>query len=289
MTMTRRKTVTRRKMGLMAAAAMVAGGLAVLAAGPAVAGETLDRIMKKKVLVMSTDPEYPPQSSLNEKNEFVGFDVDVGREIAKRLGVQISFVTPGWEVIVAGKWAGRWDLSVGSMTPTKERRQVLDFPAIYYYSPAVIAVHKDNKTIKTPADASGKKIGVGTATTYENYLKGSLTIDAEGVPPFSYLVKDAKIQTYETDPLALDDLKLGDGTRLDAASMALPTVNEAIKKGFPLRVVGDALFKEPLAIAIDKGDKELFEKVSAIVTDMRNDGTLTQLSMKHYGVDLTKP
>jgi polar amino acid transport system substrate-binding protein len=136
------------------------------------AGETLDRVVSKGVLVMSTDPEYPPQSSLDESNEFVGFDIDVGREIAARLGVEIEFVTPGWDVITAGNWAGRWDISVGSMTPTVARREVLDFPAIYYYTPASLAVHVDNDSIATAADASGKTIGVGVATTYENYLEG---------------------------------------------------------------------------------------------------------------------
>lgn len=125
--------------------------LFTLGAGVSHAGEVLDRIMTDKVMVMSTDAEYPPQSSLDENNEFIGFDIDVGKEIAKRLGVEIKFVTPSWDVITAGKWAGRWDVSVGSMTPTAARKEVLDFPAIYYYTPASLVVHQDNETITTPA------------------------------------------------------------------------------------------------------------------------------------------
>ena len=179
---------------------------------------------------MSTDPEYPPQSSLDENNQFVGFDIDVGRQIADRLGVDIEFVTPSWDVITAGNWAGRWDVSVGSMTPTAARREVLDFPAVYYYTPAALVVHADNNSIAAPADASGRTIGVGVATTYENYLKKDLVIDAEGAPPFEYRIDDANIQTYDTDLLALDDLRLGDGVRLDAAVTALPTIMDAINK-----------------------------------------------------------
>ncbi len=253
------------------------------------AGAVLDRVMSKGVLVMSTDPEYPPQSSLNENNEFVGFDIDVGREIAKRLGVKIEFVTPGWDVITSGHWGGRWDISVGSMTPTKKRAEVLNFPAIYYYTPASLIVHKDNTTIKKPADASGKRIGVGTATTYEAYLKKNLEIDAVGAPPFTYQIDNADIHTYDTDTLALDDLRLGDGVRLDAVITALPTAMEAIKKGYPLKVVGDPLFLEPLAVATDKGDPEFDAKIAAIVKAMHEDGTLTRLSKKWYGVDLTTP
>jgi ABC-type amino acid transport substrate-binding protein len=110
--------------------------LSVLCMGTPEAGETLDRIKSNGVLKMSTDPEYPPQSSLDpDTSEFVGFDIDVGREIAKRLGVDIQFATPGWDVITAGRWAGRWDMSVGSMTPTRERAEVLDFPRPSTISP----------------------------------------------------------------------------------------------------------------------------------------------------------
>jgi polar amino acid transport system substrate-binding protein len=253
------------------------------------ASEVLDRVTSEGVLVMSTDPEYPPQSSLDENNEFVGFDIDVGRQIADRLGVEIEFVTPSWDVITAGKWAGRWDVSVGSMTPTAARREVLDFPAIYYYTPASLVVHADNTSIAAPADASGKTIGVGVATTYENYLKKDLVIDAEGAPPFEYRIDDANIQTYDTDLLALDDLRLGDGVRLDAAVTALPTAMGAIEQGYPLKIVGDPLFLEPLAVAIDKGDPEFAAKLAEIVEAMHDDGTLSELSTKWYGADLTEP
>jgi hypothetical protein len=94
--------------------------LAVLAVSTAVqAGPTLDRVTQTGVLRMSTDPQYPPQSSLNAENEFEGFDIEVGTEIARRLGVEVEFVTPSWDVITADRWAGRWDISVGSMTPTE--------------------------------------------------------------------------------------------------------------------------------------------------------------------------
>ncbi len=266
---------------------VISAVLAMALATAANAGEVLDRVMTDKKLVMSTDAEYPPQSSLDENNEFIGFDIDVGKEIAKRLGVEIEFVTPGWDVITAGKWAGRWDVSVGSMTPTKARREVLDFPAIYYFTPASLVVHQDNTTIESPAHASGKKIGVAAATTYENYLNKDLVIDAEGSPDFEFQIDDANMQTYDVDNLALDDLRLGDGIRIDAAITALPTILDAIENGYPIKVVGDPLFLEPLSVAIDKGDPELGAKIAEIVEEMHNDGTLKELSVKWYGADLS--
>ncbi len=257
-----------------------------LAASPVLAGETLDRVMKTKTLTMSSDAEYPPQSFLNDANEMDGFDVDVGKEIAKRLGVELKIITPSWDIITAGSWGGRWDMSVGSMTPTKKRAEVLNFPAVYYYTPAAFAVHKDSK-IGSLADVSGKVVGTCGGCTYDAYLLKDLVIDAEGTPPFTYDVTAGEIKTYETDTHVFDDLRLGDGVRLDAAFSALPTIQEAIKAGYPLKVIGKPAFYEPLSVATDKGDPEFDAKITAAVQAMKDDGTLKKLSEKWYGVDLT--
>ncbi len=95
------------------------------------AGETTDllkQVCDSGKLTVSTDPAYPPQSSLNEQTgEYEGFDIDVATEIAKRLGVDVAWETPAWDVITAGSWNGRWDTTVGSMTPTNDRQKVLYF------------------------------------------------------------------------------------------------------------------------------------------------------------------
>jgi polar amino acid transport system substrate-binding protein len=255
-------------------------------ASGASAGETLDRVMSSKTLTLSSDPEYPPQSFLNDRNEMDGFDVAVAREIAKRMGAELKIITPAWEIITAGNWGGRWDISVGSMTPTKARAQVLDFPAVYYYTPASFAVHKDSKAASN-ADLNGKKIGVCGGCTYDAYLSKNLVIDAVGSPAFEYEVTAGEVRTYETDTNALDDLRLGDGARLDAILSARPTIEEAIKNGYPLKVIGTAAFYEPLAVAVDKGDPEFSAKVAETIKAMHDDGTLSALSIKWYGADLT--
>ncbi|WP_193368145.1 ABC transporter substrate-binding protein [Pelagibius marinus] len=259
----------------------------VLAVPAAQAGETLDRVMSSKTLTMSSDPEYPPQSFLNDNNEMDGFDVDVGKEIAKRMGVELKIVTPSWDIITGGNWGGRWDMSVGSMTPTAKRAEVLNFPAVYYYTPAAFAVHKDSG-ISSLDDLNGKTIGSCGGCTYDAYLNKDLEIDAEGAPAFTYDVAAGEIKTYETDTHAFDDLRLGDGTRLDAVFSALPTIQEAIKNGgYPMKVIGKPAFYEPLSVATDKGDPDFDAKIAEIVAEMRADGTLKKLSEKWYGVDLT--
>jgi len=264
----------------------VASAVFALIASGALAGEVLDRVNETHVLKVATSANWAPQSFLNEQNEMDGFDVDVAKEIAKRLGAEVEFVTPAWDVITAGNWKGRWDLSVGSMTPTAKRTEVLSFPAVYYYTPAAVAVHNDSEATQ-PSDLNGKIVGACVNCTYELYLKHDLTIDAQGVPAFEYQITPAEIRSYQGSQPVFDDLRLGNGTRLDGIVEALPAINDAIKNGYPIKVIGEPVFYEPLALAIDKGDQDFNDKLAAIVAEMQADGTLTSLSMKWYGVDYT--
>ena len=89
--------------------------------------DALSDVMAAGELVVSTDANYAPQSYLNDNGELEGFDIDVAKEAGKRLGVKVRHVTPDWDLITAGKWGKRWDVSVGSMAPTKERKKALFF------------------------------------------------------------------------------------------------------------------------------------------------------------------
>lgn len=100
---------------------------------------------------------YPPFSFLNEQNQLDGFDVDVAKAVAQRLGVKLTLETPSWDVIAAGRWSGRYDICVCSMTPSKARAEVFDFPVEYYQSPAVIVVNAKDNDIRASKDLSGKK------------------------------------------------------------------------------------------------------------------------------------
>ncbi len=254
-------------------------------------GDLLADVCDKGELVVSTDPAYPPQSSLDDSTgDYVGFDIDVATEVAKRLGVDIGWEAPSWDVITSGSWNGRWDMSVGSMTPTNDRQKVLFFTDPYYYTPAVVVVHEDNTSIQDlTTDLDGKKVGVCSGCTYEQFLDKSLAIDGF---TFDFVIDDAKISGYDTDTTALQDLGLGDGTRLDAAMTSLTTAEGFINSGKPEKIVGDPLFYEPLSVGFDRSSKldsqSLLDAVNQIVADMHADGTLTELSKKWYdGVDLT--
>ena len=261
------------------------GAAAATFATQAHAGATLDRVMEKKAMVVATNSGWPPQSYLDDNNEMVGFDIDVSREIAKRLGVEVSFETPDWATLTGGRWQGRYDLGVGSVTPTKARAQVIDFVGIYYYSPYVYVVHKDN-TAKTVADLNGKVIGVETATTSEDFINRRLEIDAPGIPPIEYKLEPGEVRTYADSMLPFDDLRLGDGVRLTAVIAPEQTAQNAIKNGYPVRTIeGEYAFREPLVVIAEKVDPEWTAKVGGIIAEMKKDGTLAKLTTKWYGKD----
>jgi polar amino acid transport system substrate-binding protein len=266
------------------ASAIVAAGLFGVVEA-ASAGETLDRVNSTHALKVATNSGWPPQSFLDDKNELVGFDIDVAKEIAKRLGATASFDTPEWAVMTGGHWHGRWDVAVGSITPTKPRAEVLDFAGIYYYSPYVFAVHKDSKAQKRD-DLNGKKIGVETGTTSEDYVRRQLQIDAPDAPKINYTLQPGDIKTYADSMLPFDDLRLGDGTRVDAVIAPEQTAMGAIKNGYPVKILpGDYAFKEPLVVVADKGDAEWTAKLGEIIKAMKADGTLSTLTKKWYGQD----
>jgi polar amino acid transport system substrate-binding protein len=255
-------------------------------------GDLLAEVCDKGTITVSTDPKYPPQSSYDATTgEYVGFDIDVATEIANRLGVDIAWETPSWSVLTAGGWNDRWQMSVGSMTPTNDRQKVLIFSEPYYYTPAPVVVNEANTDITDLAtDLDGKKIGVCSGCTYEQFLDKTLAIKGF---QFDFIIDNADIHGYDTDTTALQDLALGDGTRLDAVITSLTTAQGYIDQGNPVKIVGDPVFYEPLAVAIDKNSSKdpatLAAAVNTIVKQMHADGTLSQLSKKWYnGTDLTK-
>ena len=273
-------------------AVMIISAMLVSYAGLGLGADSvLDEIKNKGLIKVSTDANYAPQSFLNDKGELDGFDISVAKEVAKRLGIKVEFITPDWDLITAGKWGKRWDLSIGSMTPTKERKDALLFTMPYYSSPAQFAVHKDNTSIKTLADLAGKKIGIASETTNERYLQGNLTIEDVTIVYPDW--KPGKIVNYPTDANHIEDLSLGDGVRLDAIFTSKQTLAEAIRSGCgngcPIKMLGDPPYYEPLCFALDKSrpDQEsLLAELNKIIKSMYDDGTLVKLSEKYFHTNM---
>ena len=250
-------------------------------------GDLLDTITANGKIRVSTDPNYAPQSFLNDQGQFEGFDIDVAKEIAKRLGVTADFKTPDFDLVQAGGWNGQWDMSVGSITITVARKDHLDFTPPYYYTPAQMAASKASG-ITTMDGFAGKKVCVGAATTYLDWINGDLALgDGSSLAKVPTGVEAVALQT---DALCAESIKAG-RTEFEGWLSSSTTVAQAIADGVPIVKVGDPVFFEPLAVATDKkgpAHAKLQAKLDEIIKAMHDDGTLTTLSKKWYnGLDLT--
>jgi polar amino acid transport system substrate-binding protein len=297
-----------KKLYYVLVAAMVAA-LVLTACGSSApqADNLLDAIKQRGYVVISTDPNYEPQSFLNTEGErpadtkcpsdnlttaeMQGFDVDVAKAIGDGLGVETCFATPDWDIITAGSWADKWDMSVGSMTITTARQKVLDFSVPYYFAPAVIAVRAD-AGITSMADLEGQALCVGSATTYDQWLNGDF--EGLGLPESSIYAQppaNVTVVPLPTDQECAQAIAAGREDFVGYVT-SLTVVNANIAAGFPVVQLGSPVYSEELAAAFDKSSTlptdSLREEVSRIITAMHSDGRLSDLSNKWLGEDLTQ-
>ncbi|HEY5167801.1 MAG TPA: transporter substrate-binding domain-containing protein [Thermoleophilia bacterium] len=228
-------------------------------------------IVDRGSVIVANDANYPPQSSVDQATgKLVGFDVDAANKMGELLGLTVDFKNPAWETIPAGLQQGKYDVSIGSMTITPERQKVLAFTDPYYYTSGQIFVKKGGPQITGPADLAGKKVGVGAATTYYDYLKKNTK---------------AIVKTYTTDADAFPDLANGN---LDFVMTAGPTGQQAILSGQPFEFSGKPLYYEDLAMALKQGEADWLAMLNYTVQTMHSDGSLTAMSKQWYnGMDLT--
>jgi polar amino acid transport system substrate-binding protein len=249
----------------------------------------LARIQEAGVIRINTDPAYAPQSLLREDGTWEGFDIDVANEVARRLGVTVEFTTVPFDLVQAGSWTDRFDMSVGSITITEDRKQVLDFTQPYYYTPAQMAVTTESG-ITTLEGLEGQVICVGSGTTYQDWIEGTLQLSE--APPPATPPEGASVFAVETDRQCSDAIASG-RTEFVGWLSSSTTVEDAINDGAPVVAVGDPVFYESLAIAFDNtvdDNDALVAAVDQIVADMHSDGTLRSFSEKWFGgLDLTTP
>jgi polar amino acid transport system substrate-binding protein len=287
---------------LMAVAALVLSACG--GGGAAGADNLLDDIKSRGYIVISTDPNYEPQSFLNTEGkrpsdtkcpadvlttaEMQGFDVDVAKAIGDGLAVETCFATPNWDAITAGNWADKWDVSVGSMTITTDRQKILDFSVPYYYTPAVVAVPADAGYTSID-DLAGMALCAGVSTTYETWLNGGdLGLPATSI--YAQPPADITVVPLETDQECAQAIAAG-REDFQAYVTSQTVVNANIAAGLPVKQLGEPVYSEDLAAAFDKSSTlptdTLRAEVDKILNNMHSDGSLTSLSTNWFGEDLT--
>ena len=223
-------------------------------------GDLLETIQEAGVLRVATDANYEPQSFRNPDDSWAGFDIDVAAEIADRLGVDVEYQHQEWDIITAGNWNERWDISVGSMTITTDRKDLFSFAQPYYYTPAYLA--------------ASERSGV-TATD---------ELDFE-------LPEGGEAVTRPTDANCIEEIEAG-RTEFDLVITSGTVIDAAVASESPIVKIGDPIYTEDLAVAVDKAGPPhaaLLYEIDRIIGEMHEDGTLTRLSEEWFeGADLTQ-
>jgi polar amino acid transport system substrate-binding protein len=252
----------------------------------------LGKIVAAGKIRISTDPNYKPFSFANPDGSYDGFDNATAVEAVKRLStavgkeIAIEWTTPSWDLITAGGWSNRWDISVGSMSVTIGRAKVVDFVDPYYYDSGAVAVPKDSAVQSLSELDGGKTFCVGAATTYEQWLNGTLEIvDPAKLPAPT----NAQVTSLPTDNECVQAVQ--SGRKFDAIVANANGLADQVKDNLPIRILGGPpIFTVSVAFALDKAgadDKSLIEALNKIVADMHADGTLTKLSTKYLEKDVT--
>lgn len=213
--------------------------------------------------------KYPPFSFYNHKGELAGFDVDVAREIARRLGKTPKIIPTEWDGILAGLLSGRYDAIIGSMAITPEREKAVDFSRPYYISGAQLFIHKkDRDRIHSIDDLpKGAKVGAVLGTTYEHYL-------TQHFPRLD-------VVTYKGDVDIFQEMRYG---RLDGfVSDRLVGMYQIKTAKMPFIPAGPLLYQEQMGIPVQPGHKALLAQINDALQGMERDGFLQKLHEKWFG------
>ncbi|GEC89479.1 ABC transporter substrate-binding protein [Brevibacillus brevis] len=236
------------------------------------ASEVKLKLVHEGKLTFAMSGLIKPLNYKDTNGVLTGFDVEIGNEIAKRIGLEANPVTNPWETILQGLKGGKYDAIIGSMTHTEERAKQVDFTDPYYISGGQIFIAETNESIKTKDDLKGKIIGVVQASTHKDAAET--------------LTDKTNVKGYPSDIYALQDLLPG---RVDAVITDRVVGTSAIKnQGLKIKATGEVLNKENIAIAVTKDNPELTKKINEAIKAMVEDGTYEQISMKWFGSNLLK-
>ncbi|MBU5270334.1 ABC transporter substrate-binding protein [Clostridium cochlearium] len=231
----------------------------------------LQRVKDNKVIKVGLEDTYPPMEFRNEKNELVGFDIDLSDEIGKRLGVKVEYVMTEFGGLIMSLNSNKIDMSASAISITDKRKKEVEFTKPYVNSGQALVVKKGNTSIKDEKDLNGKTVGAQLGTTGEQAAK-----KIQGVK---------EVKAYDKVPQVFQDLDIG---RIDAVIVDEFVGRYYLSKQKDKSEVVKSLEQEPIGIAFKKGEKELQEEVQKIIDEMVKDGTMSKISEKWFGEDIYK-
>ena len=248
---------------IMAAGLAVAGVL-VTTGGIGHAQTTLEKIKRQGEIVIGTSGVYPPFEYV-ENGRLVGFDIDLGDMIAKKLGVKANFVKIEWKGIIAALKSGRADILITAMTKTPDRAEQIAFSVPYYTTAMAILVQKDNTTIKSRDDLKARVLGA------EQGSRGEIEAKSVGA-------KEVKI--YDSVMLAFKDLEVG---RVEAVTEMLPTSMYLISRQYGGLKVAASYNEGVVGVNTRLEDKTLLAAIDSAIEELKAEGQIDALQKKWFG------
>ncbi|MBE6355296.1 transporter substrate-binding domain-containing protein [Treponema sp.] len=232
--------------------------------------DQLTRIKKDGILTVGVEGTYPPITYHDENGTLTGFDVDIAREIGKKLGVEIKFVEAEWDSLLAAVDSGRIDTVINAVSITEERKLKYDFTDPYVSLYRHIIVRKDNNTIKSLSDLKGTKCAENITTEYAAQL------DALGstIVPISSLQQAFDlISTGRADFTILEDVQFYPYLEAhpDAQFKIAFTIDDDV---------------DQFAIPVKKNQTPLLNAVNDALNELKRDGTLSRISEKYFKADV---
>jgi cystine transport system substrate-binding protein len=251
---------------------MLALAVCAVVAVPASAADLLATVKARGTLKVALEGTYPPFNYKEKNGELAGYDVDVARLVAAKLGLKVEFVSSEWASILAGLAANKYDVIISQVGINPKREQAFDFSHPYIYSmPQLIVRNNETAAYKSLADLKGKKLGVGQGSVYEQQAKA---------------VAGIEVRSYAAAPDTMSDLAAG---RIDAA------LNDSLMSAYllkistlPIKAGAQVGAVERMGIPFKKGNPEFKQALNKVLADAAADGSLKTISLKWFGIDVSK-
>lgn len=238
-------------------------------------GDLLSEIQNRGYITVAMEGTWAPWTYHDEEGELVGFDVEVAAAVAEELGVEVRYEEGEWDGLLAGVESGRYDIMVNGVGYTEERAQAYDFSEPYCYNKTALIVRSDNDEISSLEDLEGKTTCNSANSTYQLIAEeyGATVLDVETL--------DGTLEMVLAGPERAD-------ATLNAEASFLDYMKE--HPDAELKIVDYYSELENVCIIMPKGESSdsLREAINGAIDKLREDGTLTELSNKYFGGDITK-
>ena len=250
---------------------MVSKLLKILALGALLTLNLNAKTIKEGVLTIATEGTYAPFSYYDDKNELKGYDVDIAREVAKKLNLKIEFLTAPWDAMLAAFDAGKADAVFNQVSVTDERKKKYDYAQHYTVVHGAIITHKDNDDIKSFDDLKGKK-NADSATS--NWAKVAASYGAQNVTVDSFSKSMELLVSKRVDTVVRDNIVFYDfiKQRPDA----------------PVKIAAEGSDTDYTAPIVQKGNTELAGQISKAIEELKNEGKLAEISIRYFSKDVSR-